>query len=162
VNIASAVTGIEPFTYNWSTGGITSTITATPLLVDAQNIVEDTAVYSISLMVVDELGCTDTEIITFQLLEAILDEIPNAFTPNGDTNNDEFGLLITGENIEVRSFRIWNRWGKLVHDAKGPDHAWDGMVDGDPAAADVYIYRAEVVLADGTTFIKNGDVTLIR
>jgi len=90
--------------------------------------------------------------------------VPNAFTPNGDDANDGFSGVVMEEclgGIIVNRLSIWSRWGKKVFDQVGPDPQWDGTIDGEPATADVYIYRLEAS-TDDETVVREGDVTLIR
>jgi gliding motility-associated-like protein len=112
----------------------------------------------------DELNCLESIDVSVNFDESISCgyNIPNAFTPNGDGNNDIFGLVDEGSSNTVRSLTIYNRWGKEVHNGKGETHTWDGEFDGKPAAADVYIYIFEVEVVTGEVIIEKGDVTLIR
>lgn len=87
-------------------------------------------------------------------------DIPNAFTPDGDGNNDFFRVVYKG-NIEIREFRVWNRWGQTVFNSVNPE-GWDGNVGGKPAPSDVYVYKIRIVFPDGKEFNRQGDVTLIR
>ncbi len=52
--------------------------------------------------------------------------IPNVFTPNGDSLNDQFMITnpSTGEVVEGE-LQIFNRWGQQVHSTAGPMR-WDG------------------------------------
>ncbi|MBK7035582.1 MAG: gliding motility-associated C-terminal domain-containing protein [Bacteroidetes bacterium] len=50
--------------------------------------------------------------------------IPNAFSPNDDGINDRFRII--EENITVKRFDIYNRWGIKV--LKAQMHSLDGMV----------------------------------
>jgi hypothetical protein len=40
--------------------------------------------------------------------------IPNAFTPNGDNNNDFFNVRLGKDAIGI-DMTIFDRWGKLVY-----------------------------------------------
>lgn len=73
----------------------------------------------------------------------------NAFSPNGDGNNDSWEI----ENIEAESFsnnsvEIYSRWGQLIWNGKGYNNAdvvWDGKTkDGLELASGTYYYIAEV------------------
>jgi len=87
-------------------------------------------------------------------------EMPNAFTPNSDDNNDLFGL-VKSPNVVVSDFRIYNRWGKEVYTLSDNSDGWDGTIDGEPASADVYLYILEFEFS-GVQQVLKGDVTLIR
>ena len=52
--------------------------------------------------------------------------LPNAFTPNGDGENDEFkgaGIL---EGIKDFQMIIWDRWGGKVFETSDPNKGWNG------------------------------------
>lgn len=86
-------------------------------------------------------------------------EIPNAFTPDGDQMNDQFGPVLSG--YEQLQMQIWSRWGELIYNET--TGRWDGTVNGLPAPTDVYIYRISVKKRDGTIPApKTGQVTLLR
>ena len=76
--------------------------------------------------------------------------VPNAFTPNGDGQNDEFRVAYRS----LREFHCWvyNRWGKLVYEWTDPAKGWDGTINGRPAAEGAYFY---VIRALGTDADKN-------
>jgi gliding motility-associated-like protein len=86
--------------------------------------------------------------------------MPNAFTPNGDGNNDVFNL-VQSPNVMVSDFRIYNRWGKEVYTLSDNLEGWDGTIDGNPASPDVYIFILEYEFSGVMETLK-GDVTLIR
>jgi len=92
--------------------------------------------------------------------------IPTAFTPNGDNLNDRFYVL--GPGIEnVKSLRIYNRWGNLVFektytDANDALQGWDGNMNGQQAPPGLYSYTTEVICSGGGIIPVTGSVTLIR
>jgi len=97
-------------------------------------------------------------------------EVPNAFTPNGDNINDLFRVHFPDPNFtyEVKSIKVFNRWGKLVFDDNSND-GWDGKIDGEDAISEVYIYIIEMedqcgLPVESTTEspLRGADVTLIR
>ena len=47
-------------------------------------------------------------------------------------------------------------------DFQSQDYAWDGMINGQPAVAGVYIYFFEFVLINSEEVVISGDVTLVR
>ncbi len=146
------VTDPAAATFSWSTGSTADTAQVTPLTLPG-------VTYSVT--VTDDLGCSDSETISFEVLESQYD-IPNVFSPNNDGINDIFLVIITGENIEVRSLEVWNRWGQKVHGETNSNTGWDGMQIGKPAGSDVYVYRAVISLPGGREVVKSGDVTLLR
>lgn len=87
-------------------------------------------------------------------------DIPNAFSPNGDGINDI--LYARGAAVETMDLRIWNRWGELVFESTSLDHGWDGMYNGKPQEMDAYAFVLTATFIDGTTFEKQGNITLLR
>ncbi len=85
--------------------------------------------------------------------------IPNVFTPSGDDLNDTFYPVI-GLNVTVVEFRVFDRWGELVHD--NPGTAWDGTLNGKKLPSDVYVYTARIIDANGEETTYKGSVTLLR
>ncbi len=85
---------------------------------------------------------------------------PNAFTPNGDGLNDIFNF--DSNYVQAVNLFIYNRWGALIYHTDSPEKGWDGRVNGQPAPTGTYIYRAELIDEMGVTFIKTGQVVLLR
>ena len=91
--------------------------------------------------------------------------VPNAFTPNGDGDNDEL-FLFTGCMIEDVNFLIFDRWGERVFETSDISIGWDGLLDGSLAPIGVYIYKLEYksenFKGEVVSSISYGDITLIR
>lgn len=86
--------------------------------------------------------------------------IPNAFTPNEDGTNDEFGIV--GEGIEEMTFYIFNRWGEVIFESTEVNNKWNGTFKGEKCENGVYVYK--VVARNKMTnqfFEKTGHVTLV-
>lgn len=103
-------------------------------------------------------GCIayDTLIVTLDIEKTCL-KIPDAFSPNNDNINDFFYPL-SNQNFTIFDFRIYNRWGELIHRNNEP---WDGTYKREDQPLGVYIYYLEYE-CDGTKIKKVGNVTLIR
>lgn len=87
--------------------------------------------------------------------------IPNAFTPNGDNINDE--LKVYGNNIQLKTLAIYNRWGEKLFETNDINKGWDGIHSDEPLPADTYVYYVEIVTPSKEEVIKRkGDVLLIR
>jgi gliding motility-associated-like protein len=54
--------------------------------------------------------------------------VPTIFTPNGDSNNDNFQIF--PNYIENFELKIFNRWGELIFTSKNADDRWDGKYKG--------------------------------
>ena len=115
----------------------------------------------------DENGCTDQDQIEVKVLKDTPVYAPTVFSPNGDQNNDRF-LLYSQDGLGTLTvFRVFDRWGNLVHEAQNcplNDEAcgWDGTFRGSEMDSDVFAFYAEVRLASGGTTVISGDVLLLR
>ena len=91
----------------------------------------------------------------------------NLFTPNGDGANDLF-LVQGGRGVQtVKTFRVFDRWGELVHEAVdvAPNDiagAWDGRFKGKQMNSGVFVWYAEIEYTDGYVETLRGDVTLVK
>lgn len=107
----------------------------------------------------DAYGCSATETISIELdRQAIY--IPDAFSPNGDGENDLFGVY--GIGIRQIEWRVFNRWGEKVYETRNITEGWDGTYSGKLQPVGVYVYYALITLNSGKTEHYQGSVTLIR
>lgn len=107
----------------------------------------------------NQFSCSDTAEVYIEVNETLA--LPNAFTPNGDGRNDFFTVRNIGYQ-GVHSFRIFDRWGRMIFETKDAVRGWDGTIKGLPAAQGVYFYEIRLALREGTTKLFKGEVTLIR
>lgn len=74
-------------------------------------------------------------------------QLPNAFTPNGDGDNDLFTPFPNWRFVDRVDMRIYNRWGNLVFDTADPNINWTGMsADGKTVADGTYYYTCKVYI----------------
>jgi len=88
--------------------------------------------------VAERYSCIDSTKINIYV--GIQFEMPDAFTPNGDNLNEKFYPVINGGT--VTEFRIYDRWGKLVHD--NPNEGWDGTFKDKLQQNEIYNYFIKV------------------
>ncbi|PLW93853.1 MAG: hypothetical protein C0592_04810 [Marinilabiliales bacterium] len=86
--------------------------------------------------------------------------VPNAFSPNGDGENDV--LYVRGEGVEQLNFIIYDRWGEKVFETQSLDMGWDGTFRGKEVDPGVFVYYLNAIFIDGTSKTEKGDITLIR
>lgn len=149
VGTSATLTASNPdyIAYEWSTGEATPSIQ-----------VGTEGTYSVS--VTSSLGCKGS---TSFDIEAILFEpylFPNAFSPNDDGVNDEFGLTHNG-NVVAMTLMVFNRWGNKIYESNNLNERWDGRNNQGLAPLGVYVYHAQLTFASGETALVKGNLTLI-
>lgn len=106
-------------------------------------------------------GCEATGSITIGVMGEGALYLVNAFSPNGDGNNDVFEVY--GKGIKSSKIKVFNRWGEKVYDSmSNPFARWDGTYKGVLQPPMIYTYEVEVEFLNGKTVRKLGSLTLIR
>ena len=95
--------------------------------------------YNVRYTVTDSLGCTSSVQKPFKVYSSCFLAVPNAFTPNRDGKND-FLYPLNAVKAEKLNFKIYNRWGQMVFHTTNWKNGWDGMINGSPQPAGVYIW----------------------
>lgn len=95
-------------------------------------------------------------------------ELPNAFTPNGDGDNELF-IPRASRFVSSIDMKIFNQWGGLVYETNDPLINWDGtdLASGQPVSEGVYFYNCNVFerSSDGLERVSvtlNGFIQVIR
>ncbi|MFN0014880.1 MAG: PKD domain-containing protein, partial [Saprospiraceae bacterium] len=157
--LAVPVGNAGTYTYSWSpaetlTGADTPTPTAIPngpqtytVTVTGDDLCTATATVEVFFM---ETQCRDPYIF-----------VPQAFTPNGDGNNDMF--RVRGTDITELYFIVYNRWGEEVYRTEDPQHSgWDGTFRGQAVTPDAFGWYLRVRCGGGQVFENKGNVTLLK
>ncbi len=101
-------------------------------------------------------------------LEVVLPKvfIPNVFSPNGDQVNDQLKIFTPTAVQEIKSWKIFDRWGNLVFEVKNRAETnsitWDGRFNGHLLNPSVFVWISEVEYINGESKLQSGNVTLIR
>ncbi len=104
--------------------------------------------------------CVATDVICIEVTRDWNVYIPNAFSPNGDLDNDVF--IPVGYGLEEIKLTIFDRWGSVVFKSNGDKIGWDGnSKSGKPCEQNVYVYQAEIKTMAGNTVKRTGHVTLL-
>ena len=124
---------------------------------------------TLRVKITDLFGCSRTATLQIDIQQSSAIYVPNIFMPEGQLSNHIFALYPGPEArvVRIRFFRIFDRWGNLVHERINADpapdvHGWDGFVRGKLSHAGVYAWYAEIEFENGRKKILKGDVTLIR
>ncbi len=100
--------------------------------------------------------CTDRSSVTVTVTPRL--RIPNAFSPNGDGQDDTWQI----ENIEAypaSRVLVFNRWGSKIYETTAYSRAteWPGTIGGQPAAVGTYYYV--ITLGNGKSY--SGPLTVV-
>ena len=94
---------------------------------------------------------------------------PNAIAFDATNPDNGYFTLYSrpGALAQIRSLRIFDRWGELVFERLNfaPNEfaqGWDGTIKGNKPVPGVFVWYAEVEFADGVVELLKGDVTVVR
>jgi gliding motility-associated-like protein len=153
-NVMTATPGYA--NYSWSNGQTGNTYTAT-----------DSGLYLVKSSLNCKAFCTDSfEVRTdCECTKSLF--VPNAFTPNGDGQDDIFYPRSGVDVKEIRSFRVYDRWGQLMFSRENimpndASNAWDGTYKNQKPLPDVYVWTVDATCENGVLISKKGSVTIIR
>ena len=123
----------------------------------------------------NEAGTTNVTLkVTFNNGEQELDSVvfsvtvseskltfPNAFSPNGDDDNQKFKAKEYQSLVEFHAY-IFNRWGQKLYEWTDPAEGWDGTYKGKDVKEGVYFLLCRAKGADGREYNIRKDVNLLR
>jgi gliding motility-associated-like protein len=127
--------------------------------------------YEYDVLVITTDGCEarDQITITVESIKSADGEdveviIPNAFSPNGNGENDIFRPLYDPEKISNISLMLFDIQGQKVYECNncGLDIGWDGTVNSSYQPVGVYRYILTYEQQGGEVLKQMGEVTLIR
>lgn len=121
---------------------------------------ESDGAFEVMLAIMDDIGCVDTTYLTIFIDPELEFYAPNAFTPDGDGDNDAF--FGNGVGLLTYHMRIFDRWGEIVYDTEELFGAWDGKVGGVEASTGVYVYWFRIQAISGEVREHVGHVSLLR
>jgi len=114
--------------------------------------------YSVLLVVKDLSGCIDS--VQKDISIILLPDVPTAFSPNGDGQNDLF--LVRGGPFKTINVRVYNNWGQLIFETNDQLQGWDGKFKEVEQPVGVFVWVVEVEMINGKKIKETGDVTLLR
>ena len=117
--------------------------------------------YRVTLTVTDGSGCTSTLSKELEITEGYRIMIPDAFTPNGDGNNDYFRPRLLG--LETIQLMVFNTWGEVIFSTDDVEtKGWNGMINGKPAENGNYVYKLIGFSFNGLKVERDGVFALIN
>jgi len=123
---------------------------------------EETTTYYVRT--IDDNGCEAVEEVVVKVNDGCQSaklDIPNMFSPNGDGFNDQFEIRYEGFS-EIKTLKIYNRWGELVFETNDVDLYWDGTFRGKSLNPGVYVYYLEAICLSEEASIYTGNVTILK
>ncbi|MCB9252806.1 MAG: gliding motility-associated C-terminal domain-containing protein [Flavobacteriales bacterium] len=140
----------------WWTDGLSNSFVK-----NAEFYYADTQRILIKLIVAGQNGCLDSAQEWIMVKPVLRVHVPDAFSPNNDGINDEFGPSgidhLTGYELV-----IYNRWGERVFKSNDTSKKWDGSYLGSPLPLDTYLYFLKYRDLNNKEQISRGSIKLIR
>lgn len=122
----------------------------------------DTGTYVVTLVAINQFGCTDTVQHPVLIYGETTIFIPTAFSPNGTELNEIWFPVMHG----FKSYRmgIYNRWGEEIFYTEEMGGGWNGRYkgEGEVCQQDVYVYKIFVIDLMDNAYTYIGNVTLLK
>lgn len=149
--------GTGALNYAWSP----SAYLDNPFVYNPVAVFPDTGTYIYNLQGITANNCYGYDDIKIIVADGPYITMPNAFTPNGDGNNDIFKILSAGYK-KLKTFKIFNRWGEQLFATTDFRKGWDGNNGGKPCEIGTYFWLVTAVDIDDKEKLIKGDLILIR
>ena len=98
----------------------------------------------VTLTVTDQFGCSATKTCKILIIDDTRFFVPNAFTPDNDNINEEFGPSLIGHLPGTFEMWIYDRWGKRVFYTDDLEEKWNGHVLGSAERAPSGSYAVHI------------------
>ena len=115
--------------------------------------------YTIAIKTVS--GCTTVDTQLVKTVDHIAVYVPNAFSPDNNGVNDRLRPISFGMK-QVRSFRVFNRWGQLLFRMQADQSGWDGTFKGVKLETQTVVWTFEGEGLDGNIYSRKGTSMLLR
>ncbi|MCR9172405.1 MAG: choice-of-anchor L domain-containing protein [bacterium] len=120
----------------------------------------DPGMYNVTLIAIDDKGCTDTITKPINIEEEWYVYIPNTFTPDGDRYNNDWSISTVGvKSLEVN---VFNRWGEIIFTSNDLNFEWDGTYLGLYVPDGTYTYDVNFVTNSGRDRNLRGHVNVLK
>jgi gliding motility-associated-like protein len=144
---------VNSLNYSWNFGDGQISIESNP-----QNLYAGQGNYLVTLTAYGNENCESILKKIIVLENPVLDQmiVPNTFSPNNDNYNELFEIANNNDCYDY-NFKIYNRWGQLIHNSTNNRPAWDGKFKGKSIEPGVYFYTIE---SNGSQ--RKGSLNLFR
>ena len=129
------------------------------------------ALYESSLIVTDDMGCSDTTKHQVWVREEYYMYMPNAFTPDGNDINDKFCIDYHAIREQSFLFKVYSSIGELIYQTTNSlelnckmEAGWDGRhyKTKNDLPSDTYMYEIYYQDFEGWKYDEYGSIILIR
>ncbi len=140
--------------------GLSATNVLNPVVTPV--IVNGTTVYDIT--VTNTNGCTASDELTVNVVSDIAcRNLRNAFTPNGDGQNDFWLVYDDFSCLQNVAVSVFNRYGSKVFDSKSYKNEWNGTFEGKAVPDGTYYAVVTYTMAfTGKVITVKTDLTVLR
>lgn len=117
--------------------------------------------FDVKLIVTNAFGCKDSisKPVTIDFVLTFF--APTAFTPNDDSVNDSFNIVVTGIMDSTYLMIIFDQWGNEVFVSNDLNKSWSGKaLNGKMMPAGNYTFRSSFIDQSGRKHVKRGRVLL--
>jgi len=121
--------------------------------------------------VTDANGCTSSATVTVivKTIECPDPYLPNAFSPNGDGDNDVLKIYNkVPQCIQDLKLVIFNRYGEKIYETTDPAFEWNGVYNRgllagtSEAGTEVFVYYLQATVFPNNKINKKGNISLVR
>ena len=101
--------------------------------------------YTVTLFASNDIGCSDTAERVITIKDVLIFYVPNIFTPDGNSYNENFMPVFSG-GLDIYDYHltIFNRWGEVIFESYNVAVGWDGHYgDGGLVQDGVYVWQLE-------------------
>ena len=143
--------------WKWDFGDSSMSFSSNPV----NHTYKDTGVYKIKLVASNASQCKDSSYQIVRVYQPLKLFVPNAFTPNGDSINDEFKAQ--GDGIGKFEMKIFDNHGQITFTSNDINKGWDGKSGGSTPPPQTFVYVINLrALSDRHDYTYRGTVTLVR
>ena len=98
--------------------------------------------------------------VNIKVFDSVRIFVPNAFSPNGDGNNDRWHIIIQGMTRKIQ-ISVFDRWGTQVFTSNNPKMSWDGTMGGHQLSG-TFVYLIAGTDYYNKPFMLKGTILIVR
>lgn len=131
ITISAGTANAMNYQYRWLPGNETTrTITVNRI-----------GIYTVEISTSE--GCTEAHNV--EIIDLCQPQIlvPDAFSPNGDGQNDQLEVITNHISDQDYEFRVYDRWGELIFRTTNRNEMWDGTYKGRTFPPQTYAWAVQ-------------------